>query len=369
MQLLRITQPGPFGLEVGAHYALDDEAAGIYLLTLAATAVNTLDLPRRLPSDPECKRLLIVRAGGFGDLLFLTPSLIRLRALRPDLHIGVACVPSYHAALADPALTDVDRVQYPVPEADLAGWDSIIALENLVEQDNNHSACEIFAAALGLLDFAAYDPSKPPFSLQPVYSVPAAAREIAAQDWPTYKAGAPRIGIQVEATARCRTYPINLLAQTIDRLIALPSRPHVFLFGSPSDQRADPHPQITSLPCHQPPPTFAESCAILSTMDVVIAPDSSLCHIAGALGLPTVALYGPFHWRQRTKHSPSVHALQGSAECAPCHHHVKAWGHWPPGKPCAKRNYCLAMASITPERIVQQTKRALANHQHEPNRP
>lgn len=120
------------------------------------------------------------------------------------------------------------------------------------------------------------------------------------------------------------------------------------------------NPQIISLPNQPDPPDFAESAAILATMDAAIVPDSSLCHLAGALGIPTVALFGPFHWQQRTSWSPSIHAIQGHAPCAPCHHH--GWdGHpFPTSQPCHQSGACTALANLTPERIFAKLKQILS---------
>ena len=43
--------------------------------------------------------------------------------------------------------------------------------------------------------------------------------------------------------------------------------------------------------------------------DAVLAPDSSMMHAAGTLGIPCVAFFGPFPYRLRTAYYDSVFAL------------------------------------------------------------
>jgi heptosyltransferase-2 len=113
---------------------------------------------------------------------------------------------------------------------------------------------------------------------------------------------------------------------------------------------------LTQLP---EPPNFRQSAALLATCDAVVAPDSALCHLAGALNLPTVALYGPFPWALRTAYALRTVALSGHGPCAPCFHHERAGEVWPEGKPCAKSGRCEVLATIEPERILAKLEKML----------
>jgi ADP-heptose:LPS heptosyltransferase len=98
---------------------------------------------------------------------------------------------------------------------------------------------------------------------------------------------------------------------------------------------------------------------VLASCDVVIAPDSAICHVAAAMRLPVVALYAAFPWQLRTDHQPTVRALTGVAPCAPCFHHSRGGHAWPEGGPCNQTGYCVAMANIDPHRIVAEVKKRL----------
>lgn len=64
--------------------------------------------------------------------------------------------------------------------------------------------------------------------------------------------------------------------------------------------------------------TLAELAAILARSDLYLGNDSGVTHMAAALGIPTVALFGPSDvqkWRPRGKR---VRILRHEIECAPC---------------------------------------------------
>jgi ADP-heptose:LPS heptosyltransferase len=226
-----------------------------------------------------------------------------------------------------------------------------------------HDAAAYFAHHLGLLDQTSLEsmPStKSPFPLSPLYQV---EPDDLAQAWLAFPRheGRARIGIQTESSVKNRTYPVDLTADLIKTLIEEDGA-DVFTFGYPAPKQVQ-IPHFYPLQCMDPAPSLTQSAAVLATMDAVIAPDSALCHIAGALGLPTIALYGPFHWRQRTGQMPSVKALQGHAECAPCQWHLTKGQHYPPHMPCSRlvgppgqqrQAGCKALANIPPERIRKE---------------
>ena len=66
--------------------------------------------------------------------------------------------------------------------------------------------------------------------------------------------------------------------------------------------------------------------ALVSMMDLVIAPDSSVIHIAAGLSIPSIGIYGPFPSHLRIKYYDKCVGFDSPASCAPCFTH----GH----KPC-----------------------------------
>lgn len=385
MHLCHVIKPGPFRLEPGRTYLIDDKPAGQYLMMGFADHISHtrhahsrhlpyLICPRHTPPKwddmqgwtHEGLRVLIIRAGGLGDLLMITPSLARLQSLYPHLQITVATTSREAITLPGIATT-----AYPVPLEEVEKHDLIIPLEGYIEDDNETDGALIFAHALGLTPTGrdalpgVRDPipqSGTNFPLKPIYHPDPDLIAQALSRWPKDTRYKYRIGIQIRASAENRTYPGDLLAELMEKHL-IPLGVQIFLLANPNPKNvvnpADMHPQIVQLPNLPDPPSFSLSAALLTTLDCVIAPDSAICHVAGAMDIPTVALFGPFHWRQRTSHSPSVHALQGHAPCAPCHHHGWAADPYPANQECFKKRHCLALATLTPDRIAAKVKQLL----------
>lgn len=84
-----------------------------------------------------------------------------------------------------------------------------------------------------------------------------------------------------------------------------------------------------------------ELAAIMTQCNLVLCPDSAILHIAGALSIPTVALFGPTDPRARVNYYPNAKAIWGG-EGMPGHPHW--YEKCPFGDLCWK--------SITKEQIV-----------------
>lgn len=326
--------------------------------------------------------VLFIRAGGFGDLLMFTAVLAAIAERHPMTKLGVACFDVY-APLLEGLPFPVERVRYPIAEADWHRFQAHASMEGVIESNPELHAVDAMANAAGFpLDLALALPSssqseltKPssliphPSSLRrPLYSLRDDEREAAWDFFPKLTATEKRLGIQVGASAECRTYPPTLLVHT-----ARLARQHgwrIFLFGSRGqvEQGRNADPNVVDLTSLDRDLTFRGSVAVASTCDVLIAPDSAFVHVAGALDLPCVALYGPFHWKQRTAHYPTVRALQGRAPCAPCHYHVRGGEPFPlrdaagAATPCSQTGYCHALADITPQRVIDSVNKLHTGH-------
>ncbi len=91
------------------------------------------------------------------------------------------------------------------------------------------------------------------------------------------------------------------------------------------------------------------SAALAARADVVIANDSGMAHLAGTIGVPTVAVCGMTNPDVVFGHIPEVRGLRGGhgkVWCAGCHFSPKSYR-----ASCAKG--CLALMSIDPMEIVK----------------
>lgn len=376
MHLLTVTEHlrhGSLSLAPGSYLA-DNVNAG----ELLAKAPHTLRAERWFNPAPIQNftfstgsvptRILIIRTGGFGDLLFLTPALRALRKLNPEIYIAVACFDYFAPILRENP--DIDEfVSYPVPSKVLGEFDAIVPLENTVESDRTTHAVDRYLSECGI------DPATiPEADKRCLYDLTEPERIGALSAFPirlhpTTGDAIPRLGVQAAASALCRTYPHDRLAAVCQHL-----HQHrgweIFFFGEPGSLNIREQDGVTNLTLRKL--DIRQSAAVLATCDVVLAPDSALAHIAGALDLPCVALYGPFPWQLRTAYHPKTFALSGQGECSPCFHQVLSRTHFPPSGPCAKTGRCEVLAAIPPERIaakicaLHKASLAIASANHAP---
>jgi heptosyltransferase III len=285
----------------------------------------------------EGAEILFVRPGGIGDLLFLTPSCRELKKFYPGCRITVACHPKYAEVLR--GNPHVDRViQYPVPEQDWHQADAHVWLEDFIEgggEAEHIDAVSLVARRCGLprLSDAAM-----------VYQVAPAEREWAAKKYP--KDDRPRVAVQAQASSKCRTYPFAQLEKAMNRLHAKGC--HVCILGSPGSVEADE--EFLNLTADNL--TIRQSAAFLETCDAALAPDSGLLHIAAALQVPTLGLFGPFASRLRVTGQPTARGLDGVAPCAPCFFHSRGGQQWPEGCPGIKSDRCAALSNLDYKRVA-----------------
>jgi ADP-heptose:LPS heptosyltransferase len=99
--------------------------------------------------------------------------------------------------------------------------------------------------------------------------------------------------------------------------------------------------------------------AILARCTAYVGNDSGVSHMAAALGVPTVAIFGPTDPEVWAPRGPSAHIVAGGASCAPCR--PQEW------RGCDLRE-CLS--DVTTNAVIGELKGALAlEHKAEGERP
>lgn len=93
-----------------------------------------------------------------------------------------------------------------------------------------------------------------------------------------------------------------------------------------------------------------QAASLISQCDLVIGPDSGLMHIAGALNIPSLAIFGPLHSDLRLRYMPQANAIQSDMKCSPCFSHNFHVGQCPLGGPNAP-----CMWKITPDEVVEKS--------------
>jgi ADP-heptose:LPS heptosyltransferase len=345
---------GPQDIYPPGEYLSTDIVAAQMLLMADGGSMVPLREVRRFVTGAPPRNILIQRAGGFGDLILLTPVLREIKRRWPSVHLAVSTMGHYGVALANLPFVD-EIVQFPVPLAVAETFDAWVFLENAIEKNSRAKELhmtELFAEIVGITDIA---------DLHPAYAVKPTEAIWCNEAYP--RNSMPRVCVQVGASAKCRVYPQQLIINGCEDMIQRGWE--VFLLGTPGeikwDQRVQLPPTLHDLT--RSGLTFRQSCALINTADCVIGSDSALIHVAGALRVPAVGLYGPFPWKLRTKHCPTTVALTGSvnSKACPCFHHASATmrNHFPANCPSKDKGVCEVLADIEPKRIVRQAEKIM----------
>lgn len=165
------------------------------------------------------------------------------------------------------------------------------------------------------------------------------------------------------ATALVRRWPIPRYAATLAALLREMPRLKIALIGS-DRERAYVETLRAMLPSEKTRvknvaglTSLGSLMALIARADCVLSNDSGPLHLALALDVPTVGLFGPVH--------PDHNARLGRPErkiilyhpvlCSPCVHHVAK-------PPCGGNNHCMRM--ISPEEVADACRVLLSNPPH-----
>jgi ADP-heptose:LPS heptosyltransferase len=166
----------------------------------------------------------------------------------------------------------------------------------------------------------------------------------------------PRVAVQPMASAKTRSLHPDIMADTLRLLVA--NGFDVLVLGTPG-QAVPGIEGVTYL--NEEGLTFRESCAVLARCHAAIVPDSSLFHVAQALGVPTVGLFGAFPANLRQTNPKKTIILSGKGRCAPCFHHATGpKTQFPAGAACEIAGFCTVLNQITPQEIAKAVSTLLS---------
>jgi ADP-heptose:LPS heptosyltransferase len=317
-------------------YFLEDHNAAEFLW--ASRGLGTVSLTSATWNPPQeiTNRLLITRVGGFGDLLWLNAIYEKLKESNPALHIAHCCFPRYAQVLQG----YVDEViPYPLNIEDTQDT-TFYWLENFIEGKPciyPEHPCDRMAQVFNL----------PALPKKSAYQITQQETEDAQVLWP--RTDTKRICIQSQSSTGNKTYPHfrELLIQCWKKGW------EIVIVGDPRHPEQEPK---NIFDCSTRQMGIRESIAMAATCDVFICSDSVFVHVAEALDIPCVGLFGPFEGKAYLQGKGWV--LQGRKECSPCHWHPRGQA-FPPGQPCATSGRCEALALIEPEEIISKAQKFL----------
>jgi ADP-heptose:LPS heptosyltransferase len=370
---------------------------------LQAAAPLLAPAVRGLPDRIE--RVLLVRPDHVGDVLLSSPAVALLRTALPRARLTYLVGPwAVDAARHGPAVDEVRTLRFPgftrtpkqnvvQPYALLARWALRLRRERYdlaVMLRGDHWWGGLLALAAGIpvrvgglapektgdllthgraagphehwaeqaLGIArlALEACGAPVPLPPaelVFRVSEPARAVAAAWLREHGlAGQRVVAIHPSAGAGLKSWPVQRWATVADRIEA-----PVVLTGGPGDQAL-----LRCIAQHTSTRVvFAAgqrlevSAALYERCALLIAPDCGAAHLAGAVGTPTLRLYGPASehvfgpWPARD--DQRVQTAQGLA-CAPCGYLVDP--------PCGATHTPACMLSLSTEQVLQAAKDLLA---------
>lgn len=276
--------------------------------------------------DLSGKTFMCWRTGGIGDVLFLLPCIRILKEKYPTCTIIAASAsPNKHAYQNNPYISEFYDVPFPFEIAQRADYH--LTFQGIIEE--NPRASEITAVDLFLERFK-FNPSEIPAEKK-VPQLFLSEKEknyvneivLSKNLLEKYK-----IAYQILSSSPIRTFPTRRNIDIISEILEDEDNV-IFLFGSPKE--AGIHTNIVDVfPEHKKQRIFStavnnfslrNSFALLARMNLVIGPDSSIMHMAGAFQVPMIGLYGPFPSRVRLAYYKKAIGLDASVACAPCFTH------------------------------------------------
>jgi len=269
--------------------------------------------------DLSGKKLLVFRTGGIGDLCFLNGAIRILKKKFPTSSLRAA------SACKQPLenLTELDAL-YDMPfDAELfKETDYQLFFQGIIEGGSDESkrthAVDMFLSYFGIDGTHIPDEEKVPRLTFTKAEIDWCQKTIAG--W-GIKDTDYVIGVQMETSAPLRNFPKEKMKAFIDVLSKEPNT-KVVVIGS------EQHDMIGNFFKGGSPNIFVatkfnvrQSIVLCTRYNLVIAPDSFIIQIAGALDKPLVGLYGPFPSEVRMKYFKNSIGLDPSVPCAPCYKH------------------------------------------------
>jgi ADP-heptose:LPS heptosyltransferase len=278
----------------------------------AISGVPPAGAQRRLKIDRR-RSILITRAmGGIGDLLMMTPGLHALRKKHPRERVFLAVPRRYFPLFQgnpDVSLLDIEdgtidflayRKWYNFSDCPAA------RIESRTAPKVRKSRIDIFASAMGVGMLRARM-----MNHRPRYFVSDDEKAYQSEFWKQHGLlGKQVIGVQVHSDEVYRDYPHMLrLVEALGRSARVlafdgDKRPYV-VEGNVT--------WVSGLP-------LRKAFALAAGCDVIVAPDSAFVHLAAALDIPCVGLFGPIDGKVRTRHYPLCEFIDVRKQlgCMPC---------------------------------------------------
>lgn len=308
--------------------------------------------------NPE--KLLIFGGGGTGDRVQQTPAMRKL-AERLGTRLDIAA----GRALEWVGLDYVGNVyDWMLPESMLGAYDAVCSYENILGHDDEREVhlADLFAQRLHVGPLEGGKTAKSPREFRCDWNIlPWEQRSIRLPEkdnvW---------IALQMRSNGQSRNWPTEHIIRLAE-MIGSRDGWTCILIGAPGEMpvwrgpdngwahvSSNPPEGVVNL-CGEFP-SIRQLAVFLSQCDLLIGPDSGPMHMAGALDVPSICLYGPHTYGTRGKWFPyqtciTTEPIPPDDRC-PCHcHSDQINGTMPCG-----HQYCQLLQAIAPEVVLEQVE-------------
>lgn len=334
----------------------------------------------------DIKKLLVVMQGGAGDTLFATPGLKALKEQRPEVEVTVTTWNIGLALIKDNP--NIDHNLHTIASElamhykdfdDVINFGRVISYRPEAEEMN---AYDIYSLHFEELFGIEVKDKIPEIFLTPEEKI--AARKVLIDNG--VKTVDKVIGIVDSSSNLVRSWPFQYsldlaykLAEAGYKVVMLgndrtiENRRYFTCPYCQANQYIDintPHHLQTTIKCpeckevifvsgdnHAPgiiwtigQTSVRQAASLITQCDLVVGADSGLLHVAGALRVPILGLYGPFHSDLRIRYMENANAIQSEVPCGPCFNHNHHIYPCPLGGLNGK-----CMWNITPQEVFEKT--------------
>ena len=321
--------------------------------------------------------IAIWRTGGFGDLLFITPIVEYLKRTYPTCKISVATSPRFQDVWKNNPNIDKITSSFSLPiSLDFVNKHTYQGIfEGTIENFKTHDqlcAIDSFAHNLGIFDMP-LEMKRPRYFL--THSDINATKNKVRSEKGFNIYNSPYVCFQWKSSSRLRDYPYEKLIGAMYKIQELTGYT-VMILTHPNyknmieqelrmyKEHVDPQHRELKYINLAGVTSYRQSAAVLALSAGLVGIDSSLTHLAAALSVPSVSIYGPFKAEWRTIYYKNNISLQHQEVCpsAPCAYHAQPGeqdglpynlctlnGQFPQ---YSKDKFCRVMSSVTTDEIV-----------------
>jgi ADP-heptose:LPS heptosyltransferase len=297
-----------------------DTSRNIKLLKPATVKFNRVYKPY-IGQDLDDKTLLVTRTGGIGDLLFIQPNLKYLKEKYPTCKIIFACGPQYQAMVEDWDCIDT-ILDLPFNFNQLVEADYHALFEGVIERCEeaaNTNAYRLFTTWLGI--------NLPDELLVPHQPVKDIRLEFCKKFLSDNNITDPFILLQIRSSSPIRTPSLQFWKKVIEIIVdkghtvIITDSPHKHVEIDAFIRTLDPEIQDKVINFTKESQAIDYTIALTSLAGCILSPDSSLIHLAAAVGKPGVGIYGAFPGEIRLSTYSNIDWIMATKDCSPCFLH------------------------------------------------